>query len=38
MRIKHIKIAGQEKLITIDKFNELVEKKIPFEDLGNKEI
>ena len=37
-RIKIIKIAGKTQLVTMDKFEELVESKTPFKDMGTKEI
>lgn len=38
MTVKLVKIKGEQRYITIDQFNLLVENNIPFEDLGNKDI
>ena len=38
MRIKTLKIAGQIKKVTIEKFNEIIEKGTPYEDMGTQEV
>ena len=37
-RVKEIKLNGEYKIVSIDKFNEMVEEGIKFEDLGSKEV
>lgn len=38
MKVKQIQIKGENRFITLDKFNELVEKKVEFKDMGNRDL